>query len=86
MFKEIKAAQNVLGLLAELQKIDTDGDGVADLAEYKEMAVAVIPEVLSAKANLDALLKDLEDIKRITGDKFDLLMGNLAYVQSKLGR
>ena len=85
MFKEIKVAQNVLSVLNELQKLDTDKDGVADLVEYKEMAAAVIPEVLSAKANLDALLKDLDDIKRITGDKFDLLMGNLAYVQAKLG-
>lgn len=84
MFKEIGVAQKVLGVLADLQKIDADGDGVADFQEYREAAIKAIPEVLSAQNNLKALQQDIADIQAILGDKFDLFMKDLALIQEKL--
>ena len=84
MLKEIGVASKFLGILADLQKVDADGDGVADLQEFREAAVKVIPEVLSAKGNLEALQADIADIQRILGDKFDLFMKDLELVQAKL--
>lgn len=84
MFKEIGVAQKVLGVLADLQKIDADGDGIADFEEYREAAIKAIPEVLSAQANLKALQQDITDIQAILGDKFDLFMKDLALIQEKL--
>lgn len=84
MLKEIGVASKFLGILSDLQKIDADGDGIADIQEYREAAVKAIPEVLSAQANLKALQQDLADIQAILGDKFDLFMKDLALVQEKL--
>lgn len=84
MFKEIGVASKYLGILGELQTVDADGDGIADIKEYAEGAKEVIPEVLLAKKQLEDLQATIGRIQAKMGDKFELLAKDLEYVQAKL--
>jgi hypothetical protein len=83
MLKEIKTASEILALVADLQKIDADKDGRPDLKEHIEAATKAAPHVIKAMAKLKEVEAELEQIKKIAGEDFALLIQDVELARQK---
>lgn len=64
IFEQVKQISAILALVGDLQKLDADGDGVADVKE----AVIIGARMMT---NFNALQADLAEISALLGDDIE---------------